>query len=399
VTDPHRPSGADGPAPIEPSVPFAVQQDLLDRLLGTRVRDLAAVESAHRALLAASPDLHRRLLRWLAAHEPKSPHLAVGLAVLATGADAEARRFVARLVEKLPVATVADAVDYVHGWYIDRTLVKQERRRFTDEMARAYQATAGVVREQLEQAGAAGPDEFRGGEILVTLGEYDKVQQVLDHLRLPYRTVPCQVVETLPLRADQVLIVNCPGRFSAAGLEALRRFVAAGGTLITTDWALETTVQRAFPGTIEYTGRPTGDDVVAVSWVHPESAFTRGVEVPGQTLSWWLESSSYPIRVLDRRVTVLVRSQQMGRRYGQDPLVVTFDYGEGVVVHLTSHYYLQRSQGDHSAKAAEVAVSPVAREILAAAEGGLSGGQLSAAYSSMRLLANILYESRRKCGV
>lgn len=399
MTDPRHPSDAEGPAPIEPTVPPAVQHDLLERLLGTRVRDLAAVEAAHRALLAASPDLHRRLLRWLAAHEPDSAHLAVGMAVLATGADPQARRFVAGLVEKVPIATVAEAVDYVHGWYIDRTLVKQERRRFADEMTRAYQATAGIVREQIQRAGGARAEEFRGGEILVTLGEYDKVQQVLDHLQLPYQTLPCQVVETLPLRADQVLVVNCPGRFSPAGLEALRRFVATGGTLITTDWALETTVQRAFPGTVEYTGQPTRDDVVPVSWVHPEAAFTRGVEVPGQTLSWWLEASSYPIRVVDRRVTVLVRSEEMGRRYGQDPLVVTFEYGEGVVVHLTSHYYLQRSQGDHSAKAADVAASPVAREILAAAEGGLSGGQLSAAYSSMRLLANILYESRRKCGV
>ena len=38
-----------------------------------------------------------------------------------------------------------------------------------------------------------------------SVGEYDRVQQVLDHLQLPYRTVPCQVVEGLPLRADQVL--------------------------------------------------------------------------------------------------------------------------------------------------------------------------------------------------
>jgi hypothetical protein len=397
VTEPHD-TAAPGPSPIEPSVPPALQQDLVERLLGTRVRDRDAVEAAHRDLLAAGPDLHRRLLRWLAAHEPHSTHLSVGLALLASGPDPEGRRFATRLIEKLPVATVADVVDYVHGWYVDRTLRKRERKRFQDEMTRAYEATAGLVQEAL-RAGA-GADEFRGGEILVTLGEYDKVQQVLDHLTLPYQALPCNKVESLPLRADQVLIINCPGRFSPAGLEAIRLFVARGGTLITTDWALETTVQRAFPRTIEYTGRATADDVVPVSWVHPESPFTRGVEVPGQTISWWLEGSSYPIRILDRRVTVLVRSAAMGKKYGEDPLVVTFDYGEGTVVHLTSHYYLQRSQGDKSAKAAAPAGGAVAQEILAvAAAGGLSGGHVSAAYSSMRLLANILYESRRKCGV
>jgi hypothetical protein len=390
---------------IEASVPPARQQELLDRLLGTRVRDEASVETAHRDLIAAAPELHRRLLVWLHRHEPESPHLAIGLAVLATAADPAGRQFAARMTERLSVPTLAALVDYVHGWHVDRTLLKRERLRFQDEMTRAYAATAGLVRESLAAGAVGATEEFVGGEILVTLGEYDRVQQVLDYLQLPYRVLPCQVVAGLPLRADQVLIVNCPGRFDAGELEAIRRFVARGGTLVTTDWALETTVQRAFPGTIQWTGQSTADDVVQVSWVNPDSPYTRGVELPGRTISWWLEGASYPIRILDRRVNVLVRSREMGHKYREDPLVVTFDYGEGTVFHLTSHYYLQRSQGDKSAKAAgDASTTPgkdrIGEWITAQAEaGGLESGQVSAAYSSMRLLANILYESRRKCGV
>jgi hypothetical protein len=256
------------------------------------------------------------------------------------------------------------------------------------------------VRQELQAQTQVRGDEFRGGEVLVTLGNYDKVQQVLDHLQLPYQALPCQIVDDLALRADQVLIVNCPGSFSARGIENIRKFVAAGGTLVTTDWALQTTVQLAFPGTIEYTGQSTADDVVKVSWIHPESIWTRGVEVPGQSINWWLEGSSYPIRILDPRVTVLVRSEEMGHKYKEDPLVVTFGYGEGRVFHLTSHYYLQRSQGDKSAKAVDEPRGGLGEAIVRQAEaGGLSPEQLSAAYSSMRLLANILYESRRLCGV
>ncbi len=44
----------------------------------------------------------------------------------------------------------------------------------------------------------------------------------------------------------------------------MRKFVNAGGYLYTTDWALLQVVQKAFPGFIEYNGRPTGNDVVAV---------------------------------------------------------------------------------------------------------------------------------------
>ncbi|CEF49292.1 unnamed protein product [uncultured bacterium] len=378
---------APGPnLPIQPTVPPGVQQDLLERLLGTRTRDLAAVEAAHRDLIAANPDLHRRLLSYLAASEPDSPLLSVGLAVLATGPDKQGRRFVARLLETLPVVAVADTVDYIQGWYVDRTHTRRERRRFRDEMTPAYEATADAVRREVEQQAGPAPQNYRGGEILVTIGQFDKVQQVLDYLQLPYQTIPCDMVEKLPLRADQVLIVNCPGQFDTAGLEKVRLFVAGGGTLVTTDWALQTTVQQAFSGTVEYNGRSTADDVVPVSWVHPDSPYTRGVETPGQTISWWLEGASYPIRILNDRVTVLVRSDEMGKRYGEDPLVVTFGYGEGRVFHLTSHYYLQRSQGDKTAKAVDKAT-------------GMSEAQAAAAYSSMRLLANILYESRRLCGV
>jgi hypothetical protein len=64
--------------PLEPSVPLAVQQELLAKLLATRTRDLEAVESVHPGRLAAGPGLHRRLLRWLAQQKPDSPHLGWG---------------------------------------------------------------------------------------------------------------------------------------------------------------------------------------------------------------------------------------------------------------------------------------------------------------------------------
>ncbi|MGK7927397.1 MAG: hypothetical protein AB4290_19510, partial [Spirulina sp.] len=238
-----------------------------------------------------------------------------------------------------------------------------------------------------------------GGEIVVTLGQYDKVQQVLDALGLTYRIVPCQVAVTLPLRADQVLIINCPGSFSGEGIEVIRRFVINGGTLITTDWALETTLQRAFSDTCQWNRVRTRDDVVPVSWVNPDSIYTKGVEVPEQVISWWLEASSYPITILNDRVQVLMRSEEMGKRYQEDPLVVAFNYGEGMVFHLTSHYYLQRSQGNKGSKASEV-VSSLGIDLSDRRSlDKISGEQFAAAYSSLRLLANILYERRRAYGV
>lgn len=60
---------------------------------------------------------------------------------------------------------------------------------------------------------------------------------------------------------------------------------------------------------------------------------------------WWLESSSYPIEVLDKKkVKVLVRSEELKRRYKHDPVIISFEWGKGVVYHMISHFYLQRSE-------------------------------------------------------
>lgn len=385
---------------ITPRVSRDRVEHLLGQILGTRMRDIETLEVNHWDLLTASPDDYKRFLAFFADTEPTSTHLSVGLALLATGADSKGRQFARQLLQKLPLKTLADTVDYIHGWYRDRTHTLQERRRFSDSMAQAYSETAPLVREALQQEGIARESgDFTGGEIVVTLGMYDKVQQVLDALGLTYRIVPCQIATTLPLRADQVLIVNCPGLFDAEAIEVIHRFVINGGTLITTDWALQTTLQLAFPDTCQWNSRSTEDDVVPVSWVNPDSIYTQGIEVPEQVISWWLEGTSYPIEIISDRVQVLLRSEEMGKRYGDDPLVVAFNYGEGMVFHFTSHYYLQRSQGNKSSKASEV-VSSLGIDLSDRHSlDRISGEQFAAAYSSLRLLANILYERRRAYGV
>ena len=41
---------------------------------------------------------------------------------------------------------------------------------------------------------------------------------------------------------------------------------------------------------------------------------------------------------------VLVRSDELKRRYKHDAVIVSFEWGKGVVYHMISHFYLQRSE-------------------------------------------------------
>lgn len=359
------------------------RRQAVSRLLAIRNRDLVEIEAAHRALVKLDATLQRRLLRWLVDKGQHGNSLIIGLAILCVSADNETRRFAIKQLNILPMRVVAEVVDYVHGKVTDRRHVSLKRKRFKDSMTSAYEASSKKVRASFESKKTRG--DYSGGEILVTLGCYDKVQQVLDYLELPYQTMPCKIVKQLSYRADQVLIVNCPGEFDAEGIAALRNFVKVGGTLITTDWALKEVIEKAFPGVMKFNGVSTTDDVVTVSWIDPGSVYTRGVAVADHEIKWWLEGGSYPIEILDERVQVLMKSVGMGKKYKDDVLVAKFAYGEGTVFHLTSHYYLQRSQGDKSQKSK--------------GGNGPGAGELAAAYSSLRLLGNILFERRRVCGV
>lgn len=56
---------------------------------------------------------------------------------------------------------------------------------------------------------------------------------------------------------------------------------------------------------------------------------------------WYLAGGSHPIRVLDReKVKVLIRSEEMINRHGGDAILVRFDWGEGCVYHMISHFSL-----------------------------------------------------------
>jgi len=59
----------------------------------------------------------------------------------------------------------------------------------------------------------------------------------------------------------------------------------------------------------------------------------------------WLEGSSYPIQILDKKkVRVLVQSDELKKQYKHGAVIVSFEWGKGIVYHMISHFYLQRSE-------------------------------------------------------
>ena len=276
-----------------------------------------------------------------------------------------------------------------------------------DRQQAVYEAAAEMSRRKIERDAPLDAEALKrvsASDIVVVRGSYDHVELVLRALELPFTAVHPDQVEHLRLRPEQLLVVNCPGNVSSGAVPVIRRFVEAGGTLFTTDWALKHVIEPCFPGTIEYNQRATGDDVVRIEVLSRDHRFLQGVLEEGDDPLWWLEGSSYPIRVLDpKRVQVLITSKELEEKYGEAPVAVTFAHGEGEVLHMISHYYLQRAElrtERHQMGGADfvaekgVGLSAEKAEYLRALD--LKRGEMEAAYSSSRFMANLVAEKKRR---
>lgn len=217
------------------------------------------------------------------------------------------------------------------------------------EMKAAYEVSKQLVRERLERENpedVAILDSVKDTDIICVRGTFDHIHLVLQAIGIPFAHVDPSALLRMELSPESTIYVNCPSSFPREAALKLAKFVEEGGQLITTDWALKHVLEAAFPGTVKVAGS-TGDEVVAVEIVDKEDEVLKGFidQEKDAAPVWWLENCSYPIKVIDKKkVKVLVRSDELKRRYGHDPVIISFQWGKGIVYHMISHFYLQRSE-------------------------------------------------------
>jgi hypothetical protein len=163
-------------------------------------------------------------------------------------------------------------------------------------------------------------------------------------------------------------------------------------------------LEKAFPGYVEYNQKPTKDEVVRVEIIDIEDPFLKSILGPEDDPQWWLEGSSYPIKILDNeKVHVLVSSKEIKEKYGESPVFISFDYGQGKVYHMISHFYLQRSetrtkrQGLSAKNYMEEKNIPEALRAKYESMGIDSAklGDVESAFTSSAMMNKILYDKRQ----
>jgi hypothetical protein len=194
-------------------------------------------------------------------------------------------------------------------------------------------------------------EQVRQAPVVVVSGSADHMDHVLGKAQMKFVVVSPEEIPNLPLHSQQVLMVNCRGTMSAAARDRVRRFVAAGGFLYTTDHAVHELIEKIFPRTVAW-NRQTSNEAIFPMRVHGQRGLLRKL---GSSASqqWQLAGGGYLIKVLDpKRVEVLMDSEQVAKRYnGAGVLGVRFRYQDGVVIHVTGHFFTQPGQSPLVARA------------------------------------------------
>ncbi len=217
-----------------------------------------------------------------------------------------------------------------------------------NQMKDSYEVSSWYAKAKLrndEPEMAAALDKVEESNVIVVQGGYDNCEFVLRLADIPHVVINEHAAETVNYRPDQTVFINCPGDIRDKAIRKLVTFVREGGLLITTDWALQNVLEKGFPDKVKYNQKPTGDEVVRITVKDPDNPIVKGfLEADGEPL-WWLEGSSYPIEILDKKnVKVLVYSNELKTKYGESPVIVEFEHGDGKVIHMISHFYLQRTE-------------------------------------------------------
>jgi len=207
-----------------------------------------------------------------------------------------------------------------------------EQGRATDEVKRN-------LGDGLEKARAMLSRE----NIVVVQGAHDKIEAVLDGYEWPYVLLSREELLHRPIPKARILFINCsnkpPPAQTAKLAEIVKRLLAKGCWVVTSDWSVEPYLTAAFPTYVQVVGtqRSQRDTTVAVEPVGDDRLLS-GVFGRGAESSWWLEDSTTMVRIGDR-ATTLVTSEDMKQRYGSNVVALKFPYGEGLAVHLVGHFY------------------------------------------------------------
>lgn len=184
----------------------------------------------------------------------------------------------------------------------------------------------------------ASASKYSDNAVVEVKGEWDNSARSLRALNINHTTIRKGRLKEINLSGVKVLVINCAGTVPRESLQKIRDFVLSGGYLLSTDWALDGCLQKAFPGYVDWNGGRTKSPIVDARLIDKQSSLVANTV---STAGWKLDDAAHTIRVLKpASVKVLAVSSELA---AEDPdragvLAVVFPFGRGKVLHMIGHF-------------------------------------------------------------
>ncbi|WP_088243861.1 hypothetical protein [Calothrix rhizosoleniae] len=173
-------------------------------------------------------------------------------------------------------------------------------------------------------------------DVAVYSGDFDQAEKVLKCLNIPATINP----NPHKLSA-QVIFINCSRNYNQDLVKYIGSYVKQGKWLVTSGWALDKVIEKAFPNTVRWNGKSSNEEVISVEPFH--NSLWSDIVVLGADPQWWLWGS-HPIEVVNPdKVKVEAASHDLLLRYNAPVVAVRFNWGKGHVFHVISHFWAKRS--------------------------------------------------------
>jgi HEAT repeat protein len=183
---------------------------------------------------------------------------------------------------------------------------------------------------------------YTGLDVVVFTSRGDHIEQLLEKLKIGYRTTQQGKVLEAGVHPEAIYVANCTGELLPPDIDPLAWFVRTGGSLFGSCWALTETIARIESGVMQQaqTRDQVLDDVRALP-VRADSPLLTGVFPPSVVPIYHLEGA-HLIQVLDQeRCEVLIDSADAAERWGCGNLAAWFFCGHGVLFDSANHFDLQ----------------------------------------------------------
>lgn len=180
------------------------------------------------------------------------------------------------------------------------------------------------------------------GAVLGINGSKEKVEDAVRNLYANQRDIiDFSKLASAELSKYHMILIGSHDKKPALS-DRFKKYIEDGGYLVTTGRCLDTIIAGLFPDIISYDKKEIKGGAFKGEISSLEHPLIRGA-TKKKALKFWVEDKSHPIKKVKPVIQEIVTSKKLQKKYGSGAILISFNYGEGMIVHMLPRLHPSQS--------------------------------------------------------